>query len=1617
MKIQNTCIEPLEARIAPASVIIAPPPVDPDEIVYPSILDAKWRPATVGSPIELHAGEGLSTLGDKAGSYLLYIEKGNALVFTTDFNNNNRIDTNEITGIAAGNGLRMISFVDIHGDIVTNLRQRVVGDTTFLSLTDSDRNPSNDDPRLQGDGRVVLANTIEKVEFRALTIEDIPDQDNIGPDADGDGKIDSADETDLILRTPTWSSYSLFGSILAGAGFGAEDGGLLFNGPANPNYLATADAIYVGDAVSGKYFSFGSSSEYIAAGVRFGDDVNGVTTPFVPARGQAGASINTVKGSAPFNIGVIQAGNGGIGADGGSIRNIAMNNDDTGGYSLIAGDGGDGPAGGDGGSIFDFTDTGSTTGYVFVSSGSGGFGATGPGGNAGDGDFGAIDLRGDVHIVLGDGGTGFSSGGNGASLARARLTEPQGFITVDPLTGVETETFGQVRGTNGFGTTHYPDSKHPGDNGPYNARSIGTHLTLDFDQDGFGDFVYVTGADSTTGEEGSNSQLVVLLGAPQSDVNFPGYRTVTAPDGSQADGIYLHGARNPKALATGDVNGDGHPDIVTGSSDRGGSGDVMIFLSKFEDSNNDDILSDAEDLNGNGRNDFLGFWEPRHSTLPIVDSETMHIQDITVGDFDGDGRPEIVVAVSYNGVSRAVFLTADREFDPVSQQMEFTGQFFADFGTKAVSASVGGLNVSVAAVPYIPYYPSSVDSPYTDLDLEASPLNGANSTNDVLFFGEKGERTIEVIEWTAHGLFNSEPLQIGLYDMGQVIVPPSPAPVDYEHYDFTVADLNNDGIADLAGISVPYKGQYWYINWSIGEGFGDSVGIAVTGPRGYSLHTIRSMDADADGAPNEILLLHSPSNDTELSYGIFANGFNLQSISGLPLMGTVGPQGTGGFVDSRPIFVTYDQQSESLLDLKPFQEKFTATVTESDSTSQTRGSFYLDGERTEPLRALINFSLSVAAGSGGDSLQGRGGAGGFLGGKSSLANVVDPDTGAPVIDLATGRPLQSIVGAIDVQTTVHYTALGGDGGDGFSRGGTGGFVSGVVVRGGSGHELFAGDGGRGVTGAGGAGGSITSNSVESISVDELFGTVTPPTLIAGDGGIGRIGGAGGSVVGNGTAFYDILAPAVDVFAGAGGPGVRGGGNGGSITGLLTAIQRPDVPAPSYINFVAGKGGDTVVGKGGNGGGVINSSPASGTQLFGDINVQSGDGGKGFTGGNGGSIVNFVNQPDGSNIAFNPAFTSFLAGNGGRGTFGAGGNGGNINGLTTPTLGDTDSIPDFYRFVFSRAIAGVGGSSSSAKGGNGGDVSNVITNSQRGGWVFVGGAGGKGLHFGGTGGDLNNITVALGASTFSKALFIGGAGGDAGAFLPNSGDPAPNQTRNQFGGKIGKGGDGGSVTGITQTNAIATHIDLIAGDGGDSIHYGTPLDKGKTTYVGKGGSIRNVSLAGEAGNMDPAVGIKSYNNILAGETVADFVRDRLVKILGEPEILTDEVGNVGVVVGAAGRNKGIILDPIGAPTTYRSLSSRLGVNGSLENFTARNLMSAVAGNVDRLASIQVVKGLNIFQNIGVDKFGGDYLDQNLVPTVSHEPVLDGSSIDGGVIAKKYLNALGVTIAPPQNGYIR
>src|SRR5450432_2609045 len=97
LKPSSNLIEPLEQRIAPAL--------------------AGFTSVVAGSALLLQAGTnhaGLAT-SISGGIPLIYVTQGQALVFTTDLNGNGQVDFNEITGIAAGNGLKMISFVDIHG--------------------------------------------------------------------------------------------------------------------------------------------------------------------------------------------------------------------------------------------------------------------------------------------------------------------------------------------------------------------------------------------------------------------------------------------------------------------------------------------------------------------------------------------------------------------------------------------------------------------------------------------------------------------------------------------------------------------------------------------------------------------------------------------------------------------------------------------------------------------------------------------------------------------------------------------------------------------------------------------------------------------------------------------------------------------------------------------------------------------------------------------------------------------------------------------------------------------------------------------------------------------------------------------------------------------------------------------------------------------------------------------------------------------------------------------------------------------------------------------------------------------------------------------------------------
>lgn len=1597
-------VEPLEARIAPAT--LSP------------VATAHWLTGQPGDVFELHAGDGLSTAGDKAGAYLLYVEKGNVRVFTTDLNNNGTLDENEITGIAAGDGLRITLFADVHGDIATNLREVTSSFGLVLTLSDSNNNAIDDDPAQKGDGLVILNNTIEKIELRTLIPADLPDQNN-------DGLID---DRDVLLRAaPT--SFSIFGNIYAGKGFGlASDptSGLIIDSSGAATYSVllgatevhpTIGSVKVGTAVSGQWLSYGVSRN---------DDIAGTIARFIPLPGQHGADIAFVRSAnqgTVFNFNSLIAGDGGVGASGGDVVGVTLNADDSGGYQILAGNGGRGPTGGHGGSIVNFTDLGSHTGKVLIRSGSGGVGTTNAGGTAGDFTFKTVNIYGFVSFELGDGGSGFAAGGDGASLLTGNFTQ-----TATPYNAGAT-----------FGTYH--QSTFDGNDNPLN---IGTHRAIDFDGDGYGDFVYTTI---------DTSQLVVVFGADAVDPNAaPGARSL------RPERIYLSGVRNAEALTVADLNGDGHLDIAVASIDASNRSGIAVFLAKFEDLNNDGVLSSSEDLNGNGVNDFIGFYDGRWSTLPqltgfdtnpkvdtkpytggggifpvgkdrLYRTSPIAIGDIAAGDFDGDGKQELAVSANYSGVEVILFLTQDIEDNDLTGVPFLTGQFYADYGAKEIKTPTGNTNPD----PRKPYISGFDGAPGHHL-IEATALTNTDG-HDVLFVASRDlnsdtstgsgtySSSARVLDYQARqstvagGKFVAHsPIVAGFYSFGTVdtnrdvgnISPASAIPID-----FTIVDYDEDGNADAIAITGETAGFGFMVGSQgdgtgfgspvsgLGDNAGDFFGIPGYGTDPHDMAQIRSIDGDGNGTVHDVVLFGTLASATQGRVMKFVEGGAESSI----ILAAIGDN-----------FASINPQGPNLADVYyPDAANLGAPVAYAAQGTSALAFFDVLALHTPAKFAVSNNQAGylIHAGDGGNSIVGNGGLGGGLGIGSKLTTftTIDPITGV-------STSLKDLVGSVQFQINGTIDLLAGKGGDGFAKGGKGGGIIGVVSRGDANVTLTAGDGGRGVSGAGGSGGSLAADSI-----------IGGLRWIAGKGGSGSTGGGGGSIIGNGSnigvgAFIaDTVLPGgtvatLTVLAGDGGSGTRGGGAGGSINSFLTDING------SFFRMEAGDGGPSVSGTGGAGGNIANSSPKIGSILTSDVALIAGNGGGGVTGGRGGSVTNFLFAPPSTDDNVRPALFSAIGGHGGGGTAGNGGAGGSVSSVNVPTKGATNA-PVLQNYNFNRILGGNGGASAGGNGGIGGSVLNIKTSAGDAAYALIGGAGGDGLRAGGAGGSVNTAQVELGSSTSSKLLVIAGAGGDASAFLPNlekdsAGafrDTTPDQDKKSFGGVVGRGGQGGNIVGFTQIGNLNAHVDLIAGNGGDTIHYGTVLDK--VTFAGRGGDIIHTFVRGDIGNLDngntsPNVAIKSYNNDLAGESVATFVETKIrnnplaVKGPKHPPIsLSDADGNVGIVVGSAGRIKVIYNPGTGLFETQRATFPNKDGNGDLIDLTANNLLSAIAGSVNSIAVIHAARGIKILNGvIGGDKptLGQfDYQDQN--GNAITKPVRNGRLVDGAIIASAITDLAG------------
>jgi hypothetical protein len=630
------------------------------------------------------------------------------------------------------------------------------------------------------------------------------------------------------------------------------------------------------------------------------------------------------------------------------------------------------------------------------------------------------------------------------------------------------------------------------------------------------------------------------------------------------------------------------------------------------------------------------------------------------------------------------------------------------------------------------------------------------------------------------------------------------------------------------------------------------------------------------------------------------------------------------------------------------------------------------------LADLTNNAVFLFAGDGGNGVLGKGGNGGGIGTGILNANRNNFRIGTGGVSVIL--PLNDAY-----EGDVIFQA--GQGGMGGTNGGNGGTISGVsaVYDSGvglitSGVFLLAGNGGRGISGTGGAGGSIGKFSVES---GALFS--------GGAGGAGVNGGSGGSVTGTESLTLatsrnsDFLA-----YGGVGGRGLVNGGAGGQVNGLVfTLFNVFDIDATQRLQLYGGEGGVGLAGMGGAGGSVSDTSVASGSPaLRANMVLKGGDGGRGKTGGNGGDVIGFQNNGAGASLNS----MSVVAGNGGQGTRGNGGKGGRITAVVASSAGDGEINqfnPSFPDSIFSpvrvdlknsHVVAGNGGDSTGGVGGAGGFLETFSMTTSSRSLVAAAGRGGDGLKGGGTGGDVRDSVLDSGSLEGSKLLVVAGEGGNAFGSRPTITDPLA------FGVAVGAktdavAGNGGNISKIKQAT-VSVAVDLIAGNGGDTPSSGS--SGSLTSTVGVGGSISDVEIAGDIGRVDSQgsftqAAIRSYNNIYANQRMTDFVRTRVVDGGGK---IDDSVGNVGIVVGARGRVRDVTggvdavdgrIIPDGLPD-----ASTGGRNGTLVNVSASNIMSAVAGSVDRVESIRFISNLR-FKTGGV--FGDDKAVDSLGRTSS------------------------------------
>lgn len=428
--------------------------------------------------------------------------------------------------------------------------------------------------------------------------------------------------------------------------------------------------------------------------------------------------------------------------------------------------------------------------------------------------------------------------------------------------------------------------------------------------------------------------------------------------------------------------------------------------------------------------------------------------------------------------------------------------------------------------------------------------------------------------------------------------------------------------------------------------------------------------------------------------------------------------------------------------------------------------------------------------------------------------------------------------------------VSGSGGEGPARGGRAGDILDVTIDGGNQFVDVAGGSGGDSVRRGGDGGRIVGLEIGGQRNTDV-------AVRGGDGGAAEegAGGRGGMVV---DLNLSGPIPTAELAGGNGGAGGQRGGHGGLLGRVETDVSQPTDHTAEW-EFRAGSGGESQLGRGGNGGHLMNVSHTTNPtdSSFGRDGsddtfrtlVFSGDGGDGgMHGGHGGSITGFSivvihDQRVNNLVILNPAVVGMRAGDGGSGGSGAGGNGGSVRfvGPETPLRGLTffdqdrpDEGPQNNREAEAIQVYAGNGGSGQRRGGTGGnvisatsengplgtaDASVLLGNMLMSGLLVAGDGGSTELGRAGNGGSIVRTDMAV--SNFPYLDFLDGIDE---ALLPHGGNLSA-KAGNAGDSQQGIGGSGGHVrAGFLGVQAADTQefnrgLLIAGGSGGDGGNRG------------------------------------------------------------------------------------------------------------------------------------------------------------------------------------------------------